>query len=79
MSNPYDFTTEIPEFLQVEKIIIFNPNPYPLQATSNGHILGGGESAIVVRHDSVVQKALNARLVSEIEQQPEVKTRKKRS
>lgn len=79
MSNPEDFTTGVPEFLPIEKIVVFNPNPYPFQITESGHLIGGGESAIVPRQDRFVIKALEARLVSIIEPQQAATTKKKKS
>lgn len=79
MSDPQDFTTALPEFVQFEKITVFNPNPYPFQITEMGHIIGGGEFAIVVAQDKFVKQALEARLVSIIEPQQTTTTKKKKS
>lgn len=37
---------------------IFNPNPYPVVVTSDGHVLGGRSFALVYSNDNVFVKVL---------------------
>jgi hypothetical protein len=49
------------------KVTVYNPNPYPVTITSEGHMLGGRESAKVVLMDKVVSTAIKNGFVIKIE------------
>lgn len=56
MSTVHDYSENV---LGLKDLItVFNPKPYPITISSLGHTLGGRETAVVLRIDPYVVKAL---------------------
>lgn len=50
-------------------ITVFNPHPYPVTISSKGYVLGGRETALVLRADPYVVRAVAIKDVIVIEPQ----------
>lgn len=78
MSTVHDYSTN--ELGLRDFVTVFNPHPYPITITSLGHTLGGRETAVVLRIDPYVVKALkigDAILVPEVKAEPSGTTTKR--
>jgi hypothetical protein len=56
-----DWTLNIVSDNKGRKLLVVNPHPFPVLATSEGFVLGGHKSALVFENDETVALALTAR------------------